>query len=516
MNHTSTILIVDDQQNAREVLSELLAEEGYNLALASNGEEALAKAAELVPDLILLDVMMPGMDGFEVCQHLRADPLLAEVPVIMVTSLDDADSRLRGLEAGVDDFVAKPYSLAELQARVRSITRLNRQRRLRTLELQAQRDRTQAILQAVGEAVVVADVNGIIQYLNPAAVAVTGFTPEEALGRSWRLWQSEEAGDHLYDDILQMVCAGQTWRGEVVNKHKNGTLYHAALTVAPLSAPGSQDQPIGFVSVQRDITPLKNAERAKNEFVSNVSHELRTPLSVLTLVSDNLDTLYDRLSDDRRRKMIQDIQKHTQVLNELIGDVLEMSRIDSGRVSMERERVNLAQLARDEADKLLPLAQQKSQTLRVTGLDEVIVWGNNSQLRQVLRNLLNNAVKYTPDEGQIVCNCSALCPMSPSQAKVVEKEWPGVAGIHPDHWAALRVVDTGIGISQEHLPHLFERFYRVKAQQSIRGTGLGLAITRELVELHDGHIAVSSIPGEGSIFAVYLPLFAKDIVENQE
>ncbi len=506
MNHTSTILIVDDQQSAREVLSELLEKEDYNLVLADNGEEALVKAAELVPDLILLDVMMPGMDGFEVCQRLRADPLLSEVPIIMVTSLDDADSRLRGLEVGVDDFVAKPYSLAELQARVRSITRLNRQRRLRTLELQAQRDRTQAILQAVGEAVVVADAEGDIQYMNPAAIALTGFSPDEVLGRSWRLWQGEETESSLYGDILQMIGAGQTWRGEVVNKRKDGTLYDAALTVAPLLASDDHDQPIGFVSVQRDITPLKKAERAKNEFVSNVSHELRTPLSVLTLVSDNLDALYERLSDDRRRKMIQDIQKHTQVLNELIGDVLEISRIDSGRVSMEREQVNLAQLALDEADKLLPLAQQKSQTLHVDGLEEVVVWGNNGQLRQVLRNLLNNAVKYTPNEGQIACKCSVLPPMSPSQAKAVEKEWPGVAALRPNHWAALRVVDTGIGISQEHLPHLFERFYRGRAQQEMRGTGLGLAIARELIELHDGHIAVTSVPGEGSTFAIYLPL----------
>ncbi len=130
MAHTSTILIVDDEPNAHVMLEALLCREGYNLNFASNGFEALQKASELTPDLILLDVMMPGMDGFEVCRRLRIDPLLAEVPVIMVTALDDRNSRLQGIEAGADDFLSKPFNSVELRARVRTITRLNRYRQL--------------------------------------------------------------------------------------------------------------------------------------------------------------------------------------------------------------------------------------------------------------------------------------------------------------------------------------------------------------------------------------------------
>ena len=130
MEDNNCILIVDDQVSAREVLKGLLMGQGYNLALASNGEEALLKAAELLPDLILLDVMMPGMDGFEVCQRIRNNPLLAEMPIVMVTALDDFESRMRGLEVGVDDFLTKPVQRVELTARVQSIVRLNRYRRL--------------------------------------------------------------------------------------------------------------------------------------------------------------------------------------------------------------------------------------------------------------------------------------------------------------------------------------------------------------------------------------------------
>jgi putative two-component system response regulator len=127
----STVLVVDDEPAGRKALGAILSAQGYFVALAADGPEALAEAVLLQPDLILLDVMMPGMDGFEVCRRLRATPDLADVPVLMLTALDDPDSRLNGIEAGADDFISKPFDRAELRARVRTITRLNRYRRLR-------------------------------------------------------------------------------------------------------------------------------------------------------------------------------------------------------------------------------------------------------------------------------------------------------------------------------------------------------------------------------------------------
>ncbi|MCP4717668.1 MAG: HAMP domain-containing histidine kinase [Deltaproteobacteria bacterium] len=211
--------------------------------------------------------------------------------------------------------------------------------------------------------------------------------------------------------------------------------------------------------------------------------------------------LYERLSDDERRKMVQDIRRQMRILNNLIGDVLEISRIDSGNISQEQQRINLAQLVRDEVDKQLPVAQKKFQTLRTSGVEKLTVCGSDSQLRQVIRNLLSNAIKYTPDKGSITCEWLAL-PANESS----ETAWPGVSSLPDGHWLALRVVDNGIGIDEKDLPHLFDRFYRVESQSNIPGTGLGLSIAQELVELHDGRLAVASTPGEGSIFALYLPL----------
>ena len=127
---TSKILIVDDEPGARDTLEALLSPEGYQLYFACNGREGLEKANALTPSLILLDVMMPEMDGFEVCRRVRANPVLAQVPIVMITALDDRDSRLEGIEAGADDFLSKPFDFNEMRARVRTILRLDRYRKL--------------------------------------------------------------------------------------------------------------------------------------------------------------------------------------------------------------------------------------------------------------------------------------------------------------------------------------------------------------------------------------------------
>src|SRR6266498_2256822 len=165
MTDTSTILIVDDEPLGRETLASLLRGQRYLLVFAREGAEALAQAAALPPDLILLDVMMPSMDGFEVCRRLRADSRLAEVPIILVTALDDRDSRLRGIEAGADDFITKPFDRTELRARVRTITRLNRYRAL----LQ-ERARFERVVERAPVGILIVDTHRVIRLVNPALV----------------------------------------------------------------------------------------------------------------------------------------------------------------------------------------------------------------------------------------------------------------------------------------------------------------------------------------------------------
>ncbi len=667
MAPSGSVLIVDDDPVIQQLMVAALQEQGYSVMMVGTGAHALEQAKAQLPDLILLDVLLPDIHGMEVCRRLRTEPSLAEVPVIMITALHDAEARLQSLHAGADDFITKPVDFLELRARVASILRLNRYRRLleertqrqraeeeilrrnrdlsllnefivttavqlrqasqidhaleeacrvlvggldlmaasvqlqpkymvnplnhtfhaqvlhprlsphflaqegtpaltvplrikdqvegsmdlyadhgrtfeahecalvqslvsalaqaietvllnqqlqyhvnslesivttRTYELQVERDRTQAILEALGEAVIVTDADGCISYANPAATELTGHCAQDLLGQAWQTIQgdSDGAAAALEPQIYDHIATGQVWRGDIRGVRRDGSGYDMALTVAPLFDLHHKDELAGMVSIQRDITLIKAAERMKAHFISNVSHELRTPLSIIALHSGNLDTLYHRLDDERRRQLIREIRFQTGQLDDLIGDVLELSRMDSGQMALQHQRLDLGLLLRNEAERLQPLAQRKQLQLDVQTVEGLVVQGDEGQLQQCVRNLISNAIKYTPDGGTIRCAC---CLLDASAGE--EDAWPSFSGHEAGSHVGLRIVDSGIGIAAEHLPHLFERFYRVENQSKVPGTGLGLAITRELISRHGGWTGVASTLGVGSTFAFYLP-----------
>jgi signal transduction histidine kinase len=314
------------------------------------------------------------------------------------------------------------------------------------------------------------------------------------------MMQSDESARLLYQTIHRHVRGGKMWRGELLDSRRDGSTYDAALTVAPIFDPQRPGAPAGVVSVHRDITPLKAAERMKDLFISNVSHELRTPLSIIALHSGNLDTLYDRLSEEKRRHLIREVRAQAQLLDDLISDILDLSRIDSGGLISEDRRINLGEILEQTVAQIRPLASSMGQRLDVQVDPDLILAGDPAQLGQCVRNLLSNAIKFTSGKGVIRCECRRLAGDSPSP------DWPGYSSAETGSWAGLRIIDTGIGIDAKHIGNLFERFYRVKSQTHVPGTGLGLAITRELINRHGGWTGVASTLGSGSTFAFYLPL----------
>jgi CheY-like chemotaxis protein len=264
-------------------LESILIGQGYELLFAASGPEALARAAERAPDLALLDVMMPGMDGFEVCRRLRADSRLAEVPVVLVTALDDRDSRLKGIEAGADDFITKPFDRAELRARVRTITRLNRYRRLL-----AERARFEWVVEQAAEGYVIFGAGDEIRYANPTArLLLGGAVPADSpkgrgfldLARSeyrcepeeaWRGWPGEAAGVR-YLVRPESERALPSW---------------IEVTVLSQSAGA---EPTRLLRL-RDVTDEIAARRDTWRFGGMVQHKLRTPLvsalTALELIAD--------------------------------------------------------------------------------------------------------------------------------------------------------------------------------------------------------------------------------------
>jgi PAS domain S-box-containing protein len=351
----------------------------------------------------------------------------------------------------------------------------------RTSELREQQARTQAILDAAGESIIVTDLNGAILYMNPAAVELTGYTLAEAALKTPRLWKSDQHPPEFYREMWATILSGEVWTGEVVNRRKEGSLYDASVTIAPI--PDEDGRPSGFVSVQADITQTKELDRLKDEFVSNVSHELRAPLSNLKLYLGLLQSG----KPEQKARYLEILERETARLGQLIEDLLDVSRLDQeGAVLMEA--IDLESLAAEVLITHLPQAKANRLELSLDARPNLLpVRANASQIVQVITNLLSNAVTYTPSGGHVEVR------LSPHQR--AERE--GVL---------VSVIDDGPGIAPEDRPHIFDRFYRGRVgRESALGTGLGLAICAKIVALHDGHIGVESEVGRGSTFKVWLP-----------
>jgi len=268
---SSIILIIDDEVIARESLEALLAGEGYQLEFAVNGPEGLARAGELAPDVILLDVMMPGMDGFEVCRRLRADARLAEVPVLIITALDDRESRLEGMRAGADDFISKPFDSLELSIRLQAMTRLNRYRRLL-----AERTRLAWVLERAWDGYVILDVHDHFLYANPQA----------------RLYLNLPAGEApLADPFLEV--ARRHYRLEPESAWAGWPDITRSKTPCCLVRPETATAQVFWLQVEqfqtvaeggrvfqlRDVTRQIAARGDVRKFHNMFSHKLLTPLS---------------------------------------------------------------------------------------------------------------------------------------------------------------------------------------------------------------------------------------------
>jgi PAS domain S-box-containing protein len=267
----ATILIVDDEAVGRELLAALLEPQGYQLRFASNGPDALAQAAAQPPDLILLDVMMPVMDGFEVCRRLRADVLLREVPVVMLTALDDRVSRLRAIEAGVDDFIPKPFDRVELRARVRTITRLNRYR-----HLLAERAKFARVVELAPDGMLILNGEGAIVLANPAMLHLLGASQEtDMLGRRLETFVVPELRDECRERVRVVAAeAAAVVRFESVLIHLDKTRLPVEMHAGSFAWDG---QPAVQI-IARDIGERKRAELLEEER-HQIAYELHDGLA---------------------------------------------------------------------------------------------------------------------------------------------------------------------------------------------------------------------------------------------
>lgn len=347
--------------------------------------------------------------------------------------------------------------------------------RARTAELQA-------IFDAAGEGIVVTTLSGIIEYVNPAMEKLTGYSAEEVIGQTPRIWKSEQQHSTFYSQMWQTIFAGQTWRGELVNKRKNGSIYDALLTITPI--PGPNEEPVGFVGMQSDITPFKEMDRLKSEFVSMAAHELRTPLTSILGFSEIL--LTRQLTEDRRSRYLSFINQQANALRAILDDLLDLSRLESGQgFEISDTVVDLKDIITE-----IVFGFQENNPKHHYNIISPDGWphikGDASKLAQLFKNLYSNATKYSPDGGEITLQVA------------VQQEY-GL--LH------LSLSDQGIGMTQEQVAQVFERFYRADASNTaIGGTGLGMTISRLIVERHRGKIWIESEYSKGTTIHLLFPL----------
>ena len=283
------LLIVDDTPTNIEILLGML-EQDYDLSFATSGRQALALATtEPHPDLILLDVMMPEMDGYAVCAALQADPTTRQIPVIFITAKTDADSETRAFAAGGVDFIHKPVNQAVVRARVRLHLDLKRQARAMAqglAELQRANDQLLVLSKAIEQSptsIVITDRNALIQYVNPWFTAETGYSAAEAIGRNPRILQSGLTTPAQYQEMWDQLPRGETWVGELVNRRKSGEVYWEEARIAPVrDAAGDITH---YVAVKLNITDRKQAQE---RLVYMATHDPLTQLPNRSLFFDRV------------------------------------------------------------------------------------------------------------------------------------------------------------------------------------------------------------------------------------
>lgn len=348
---------------------------------------------------------------------------------------------------------------------------------------QQTRERVEAVLDAIGDGVLVLDRLGQVEQANPAFEQQTGYRVQEIGGQHYRqlLSAAPDVDEGKIRCALATVLHGKPWRGEATLLRRDGSSFDAALTITAIR--DGENRVYAFVVSVRDISKMKEVERMKDAILSIAAHELRTPLTTIRLYSESLATRGPHLDDERRQKYSDAILRQTLHLQEILDNMLDLARLEAGRgLEINAEPIDVMALVDEVVQPFAETADRHTFELDTTHIKQA-VRGDRLRLAQVFRNIISNAIKYSPDGGPVT-----------------------VQAEDGDGHVQISVADRGIGIARDQQGRLFEKFYRAKSSSNAaRGTGLGLAICRVIVEGHGGRIWVNSEPGKGSTFAVCLP-----------
>ena len=554
-NSPVKILLVDDRAENLFALEVTLSNENYLCMRASSGKEALEILnREQDFAIILMDVQMPIMDGFETVEIIRQNEKIKLIPIIFLTaSMDSSVQVFKGYLAGAVDYMIKPISPEILKAKVAVFVDLYKKtnellvqvQQVKTLnsDIADHKEIKEKLEKSVKEIsdykyaldessiVAITDQKGIIKYVNDNFCKISKFTRNELIGQDHRIINSGFHPKEFIRDLWTTIGNGKIWRGELNNKAKDGSMYWLDTTIVPFL--NEQGKPYQYVAVRTDITERKRIEKefmeakvfaelatgiaeeakrkaesatqiaeeavkSKQQFLSNMSHEIRTPMNAIigftnVVLKTNLNA--------QQNEYLNAIKISGDALIVLINDILDLAKVDSGKMAFEQNPFDLCLSISTMLQLFEPKIKEKNLELLKeydVSIPQFIV-GDSMRLRQIILNLISNAVKFTA-EGKITLRVRLL------------KEDAEKATIE------FMLSDTGIGIPENRLENIFNNFEQAHPaiSSSYGGTGLGLAIAKKFIELQGGTINVISKLGKGSTFIFVLNFGKINTQENPD
>ena len=476
--HNPRILIIDDEARIRDACTLVLSDKGFDVSSAPDGEQGLQMIKEKHYDIVLVDLMMPNISGFDVLSEVRSHH--PDTVVIVITGYATLEHSIEAMKKGAFDFIPKPFTPDQLRAVVDKSLRYTSALQ----DIADSKSRLGVMVNSLTDGVMTTDARKLIVQVNPAFLHMIGYHGEAVVGRHIKEVIHEESLLNSIHQALLMPSDTFTEISSEINIINNNEekIYNARC--APFR--GRTNENLGTITVLHDITSLKKMDQMKSDFVSMVSHEIRSPMNSLLMQLKNISDGLAGAVTEKQLEILQRASEKILNLNNLVTELLDLSRIESGLISHEKEKVNMRQLLIDQKNFHGAYAEEKEITLHLNCPEDLpSILANKQNMEEVLSNLITNGIKYSPAGGNITITAA------------VENKY-----------LKLQVIDTGFGISEEDLDKIFTRFYRVKDSQTrlIHGTGLGLAIVKSIIESHHGKISVESERGKGTTFTVLLPL----------
>ncbi len=461
------ILCVDDAKLNLKLLESILVPE-YEFQGVENGETALIQAAQPPsPDIILLDIMMPDMSGFEVLKKLREDEKTRLIPVVMITALRETEDRVKALEAGCDDFISKPFEKAELLARVKSLLKINYYR-----QQLDERGKFKAVIDKMSEGIAVCGPDWIIKDSNAAVLKYLNIADPANVNLAETLFKNYSIS--IPKEQLMNFKTFDIVREEIETAQ---ALYLEA-NLDALKNPAGELSNIVFTL--RDVSAVRREEFLKQNFLGLISHKLRTPLTIILSSASMFARGEISSLNEEQQKAINIISKKSFLLLGIVEKLIGFVMIYGQNPDQPKEAIELKARISLITDSIIKRFKDKKVELNIDCPEDAKLEARKAYFDQILGNLVENAVKF---------NVKDITKVSIVVKKILQE-------------VIISVADNGPGIPSEEYGHIFEKFYQVEKNFSgqVEGMGLGLALVKKLIEREGGQIKVESKLGQGSTF----------------